>query len=71
MSLPDNHEAREQLRAIAAELTILDSKRSELAKRRDVALAAARASGASWVELQGDSGLSVGAVAKAFKRVGG
>ena len=69
MSLPGEHEAREQLRAIAAELAVLDSRRSELAKQRDGALAAARAAGVSWVALQGDSGLSVGAVAKALKRV--
>lgn len=69
MSLPGEHEAREQLRAVAAELAVIDSRRLEIAARRDVALAAARASGASWAQLQGDSGLTVGAVAKALKRV--
>lgn len=69
MSLPAEHEARERLRAIAAELAAVDSRRSELAARRDSALAAARASGASWVALQGDSGMTVGGVAKALKRV--
>lgn len=69
MSLPGDHVARERLREVAAELAALDSKRAELAGLRDSALVDARAAGASWVELQGDSGMTVGGVAKAFKRV--
>lgn len=71
MSIPDSHAARERLRAIAAELAALDSKRAELVELRDSALVDARAAGVSWVELQDDSGMTVGGVAKAFKRVGG
>ena len=70
MSVSDSHAARERLREIAAELAALDSRRAELVALRDSALVDARAAGASWVELQGDSGMTVGGVAKAFKRVG-
>lgn len=60
---------REELRRAAAELAVHDEYRGVLLRRRDWALVRARDAGVSWRDLQADSGLSVGAVRKAIRRM--
>lgn len=64
----DKDTARDELRRAAMILRSHDAAREELQRRRDEALAAARAAGVSWVQMQEDSGLSVGAVRSALAR---
>ncbi|OFT60190.1 MULTISPECIES: hypothetical protein [Corynebacterium] len=60
--------ARENLRRAALNLRSHDAVRDMLQRERDQALADARAAGATWVEMQSDSGLTVGAVQSGLVR---
>lgn len=60
--------ARENLRRAALNLRSHDAVRDMLKRERDKALADARAAGVTWVEMQSDSGLTVGSVRTVLAR---
>lgn len=64
----DRNVIRERLRYASEALRRHDLMRAALVADRDSLLAEARDNGVSWVDLQADSGLSVGAVRKSLER---